>query len=150
MVKVISKSEINELDKFNIVESRKENIEINKLVKPEKKPPMIKAPRAVRMPKPAPKVSKAELEALMMPRAPPPPRYTEYKHSLSNTIDTALSKIETNSNLQGGLIDRIKSSRDVQTIVKDRLFEMIDPVGNNDILALVMTVGSFYIENKLT
>lgn len=156
MVKIVSKTEIDTLDNEKFVEDKRESLVLAQQARPIKRQPMVSAPRTIRMPRPAaapkPKVSREQIEALIARQKPPPqpPRYTEYRQSLSNSIDSALSLVEKDSNMKGGLVDKIASSRDIQTIVKDRVFDLIDPVTSNDVLALITTIGSFYLENKLS
>jgi hypothetical protein len=144
-MKIISKEEITQLDNSKYVSDKIENNELNKLTKPPQKKKLIRAPRLNR---PAPE--KINIETLKTMMKPPPPRYTEYRASLSNCIDTALCLIETNEDKKSGLIDKIKSSRDIQSMVKDRVLDTLKPVEDNSFLALVTTLSSFYIENKLT
>jgi hypothetical protein len=146
MAKVVSKAEIQELDNVKLINDKRENYELTKLAKPEKKRPLVSAPRRVKVPQQAP-IPKAMLESLMKP---PPPRYNEYKRSLNNVIDKGLSSIELDERLKSGLVDKIRSSNDIQMILKDKIFDLIDPLASNDFLALVTTIGAFYIENKMT
>jgi hypothetical protein len=150
-MKIISKDEILEIDNNKIVSDKKENIQLNNLAKEKKRPPMVSAPRRIK----TPQITKEKIEALIRNRVPeyditPTPKYKEYRKSLSNTIDKSLSLIETDDVKKNGLIDKIKSSNDIQHIVKDRILNLLTPLESNDFLSLLVTIGSFYIENKLT
>lgn len=156
MVKIVSKKEIETLDNEQFVEEKRESLTLAQQARPEKKRPLISAPRGVRMPRsrpPPPPPSNPEvsqIERLIAKQMMTTPRYSEYRESLSNTIDNLLSFFEGDKTQKGSLIDKIRGSRDVQKIVKDRLFGVIDPFVDNDIVALVTTIGSFYVENKTT
>jgi hypothetical protein len=73
-------------------------------------------------------------------------RYTEYQESLERTVDGFLSSAERDETKRATLREKIANSRDIRDIVKRRLLSYLS--FDNDLIALGMTIGAFYLENR--
>lgn len=141
MVKVISKTEIENENIKQIVSDKKDKLDISNMVKPPKAPKALKLPRR-------------SVQRTTVKRSPPPelikmleqrrstPQYTEYKDTIGSVINNSLSYFAKDSNQ---MQNKIASSKDINSILKRRVYDKIECT--SDVAVVGMTVLSYYLES---
>lgn len=153
-MKVISKQQISGWNHQQSVARKRETRQIAEEAappKPEKTQRNFRVARskAMSMPRPRTGPPPQELIQLLQARSqqhqPQVSQYTEYKDCLERTLNTLIASGESGRSAET-LRDRIAHSRDIKSILKDRIFRHLNL--ENDLAVLCATVAGHYLENK--
>ena len=147
MVKIVSKENINLIERSKIVDQKKELIHLNELARPPApaKKPKLKIPSNRNIIKPeSKKIDTQEILALMKANEP---KYTEYKDSLDRIAVSVMASSEPDNDLCSSLKEKLSKSNDIKTIMKNLLFRHLEI--ENEFCVLASTVLTYWVENRL-
>lgn len=150
MVKVISKEAIDSIDRNRTIQSKLETKQINEAVnpKPAAKKKGFSFPKQQKPPPRPPAHLIKMINRKMNAEGFGSPQYSEYKESIDKIINGVIASGETTEDNRRSLRDRVAQSKDIKSIVKNRILSSLDV--QNEFLVLLLTVGTLYLENRVT
>jgi hypothetical protein len=141
-MKIIPKSEIENMNDALIIQAKKHDKEILKAVNPPKHKPF----RQKREPAPRPRrIDISQLPSLNHVQNQPVSQYKEYKESLKKSALHIVSSFEE-PQYQSGLIHKIATSPEVKQIVTE-IIPIVE--AQNNITALIFTILGKALENRV-